>query len=295
MFTSTLSLAATSVVTSLVLVWAVRGERWLTSLRLLPTRFRQQPALRWTLVVIGATLAINALELRFEPWLATHLHHDFTAWAAFRGASLPLRLQAAATPWLTEFFTWAYITVFPMLPLLALIAFQDHPGRRRFLRDLALVFAINYLVALPFFVFFPVREAWDGGAGIRFLIPSVYPAFNAQYRPMSGLDNCFPSLHSAISLSMFLLAARSGDRRLTAVMALAAMTIVTATFYLGVHWTTDAIAGAALALTANAVAALVQRATRRAALQQRETVVLPGEPHAPALPAPVFATPAKHQ
>ncbi len=296
MFTSTTSLALTSVVTFLVLVWAVRGERALRSLRLFPARLRQQPGLRWTLAVLGAMLVLNALEMRLEPWLGSHLRLDFTPWAASLGATLPVRLQTDAMPWLTQLFTWAYITVFPLLPLVAVVAFQDRPGRRRFLRDLALIYAINYLVALPFYLTFPVREAWAGGAGIHFLIPSVYPGFNAQYRPMSGLDNSFPSLHSALSLSVFLLAARSGDRRLTMVTALGAMAIVTATFYLGVHWTTDAVAGAALAVAANAVAALVRRAERqRAEQRQGRTGVLPGESRqsVPTFRAPAFATQTK--
>lgn len=286
MFTSTASLMATSLVTFLVMVWAVRGERALPSLRLFPANLRRQQGLRSALAVFGALLVLNALEMRLEPWLATHLHADFTPWAAHLGAALPLRLQVAAAglpplpqALLTGFFTWIYITVFPLLPLVAIVAFQDHPGRRRFLRNLALVYAINYLVALPFYLVFPVREAWSGGAGIHFLIPQVYPGFNAQYRPLSGLDNSFPSLHTALSLSVFLLALRSGDRRLALVTGLGAAAVATATFYLGVHWTTDALAGAALAVAANAVAAAPLRGVANR----------PVETRSPALRVPALA------
>jgi len=106
-------------------------------------------------------------------------------------------------------------------------------------------------VALPFYILMPVKEAWAAAMGIRFLIPEVYPLFEAQYRPLSGLDNCFPSLHTSLALTFALVAWRSGYRRLGIVLSAAAGLVMISTLYLGVHWFLDMLVGVVLAVAAS--------------------------------------------
>ncbi|MFD2880164.1 phosphatase PAP2 family protein [Paenibacillus rhizoplanae] len=86
---------------------------------------------------------------------------------------------------------------------------------------------LTYAIAIPFYLYFPVNEVWSyAPAGVRFIMLDAFPKFEQEYRPLSGLNNCFPSLHTAISVSMALLAYRSGNRRWMVISTISAVIIV---------------------------------------------------------------------
>lgn len=111
---------------------------------------------------------------------------------------------------------------------------------------------INYAVAIPFYLFFPVNEVWSyPPAAVEFRMLDVFPSFEENYRQLSGLDNCFPSLHTSISVTVALLASQSGNRRWAIFTSISALIVIFSIFYLGIHWLTDMIAGTILAITAS--------------------------------------------
>lgn len=91
----------------------------------------------------------------------------------------------------------------------------------------------------------------------------VFPKFEQEYRPLSGLNNCFPSLHTSISVTMALLAFRSGNRRWMVITSISAVVIVFGIFYLGIHWLTDMIGGTLLAVLASTVGVQLAKLTLR--------------------------------
>ena len=64
------------------------------------------------------------------------------------------------------------------------------------------------------------------------------------------MNNCFPSLHTSLSISVALISIHSGYRRLALVISTSAAIIVFSTIYLGIHWLVDVVAGMAGALAA---------------------------------------------
>ena len=102
---------------------------------------------------------------------------------------------------------------------------------------------LNYFIAIPFFLFVPVYETWVYHPHVEFLIPHIYPSFEQEYRAMSGLDNCFPSLHTSMLATLALIAVRSkagcSAKSRPYVRGSSAFSI----FYLGIHWFLDAVAG----------------------------------------------------
>ena len=136
------------------------------------------------------------------------------------------RLQGAVA-WqpLTWLFGYAYVVVFPCLVVVALVVLDE----RRDGHGLALVLAgylLNYLLALPFYAWVPVRETFvyyhESGLGppaARLLLDDLSPVVMELYRPMSGVDNCFPSLHTSLSVTLALVAWQAGRRRGRAVTA----------------------------------------------------------------------------
>ncbi len=249
-YSSSWSLGASGVVMGLVALWLVTGRNpfgviW-SALRVLVTEHRFL-----ALVLLAySMLALNLLEARVEANMAPSITWDFTRQVAQVGTGFLLALQRLEWAPLTHLFTFVYVILFPVLMIAALlhyVAIRDFAA----LRNHVVGYWVNYLVALPFYLWFPVKEAWAGGVGVRFLIPQVFLAFEQVYRPHSGLDNCFPSLHTSLALTYALVAYRNGHKRLGAVLGVGAGLVMFSTLYLGVHWVLDVAAGSLLALLAS--------------------------------------------
>lgn len=210
------------------------------------------------LFLILATVGINILELAMENsfsfvnWDMTPYIHvlegDFTA---------KLQLFLANKP-LTQFLTYVYVFAFPAIIWVSL-AYYNYQNDSRMMTAVLFALLLNYLIAFPFYVLFPVNEAWYHSSHVRPLFHEVYHNFETQYRNFSGMNNCFPSLHSSLSMTMALLATRSPYKRLARVMQVSAGLIIFATLYLGIHWLTDVTAGVVTALVAVSLAMSPER------------------------------------
>jgi membrane-associated phospholipid phosphatase len=164
----------------------------------------------------------------FERYLSFELH-DTTSAIAYYGYSA------------------SYFVVFPVLCLSVVWALARRRDPRPY-QAVSLAVAINYLVSLPFFIFFPVPERWSSPVTEAMLLSDrVSDKLIEFFRPMSGLDNCFPSFH--VSLTVLFVGACFMFRVPMRMSALVfGTTIVLSTFALGVHWIPDMIAGFALGI-----------------------------------------------
>jgi membrane-associated phospholipid phosphatase len=174
--------------------------------------------------------AFRALEgnLSFES-------HDVTNWVAVYGYS-------------TSYFF--------LLPILG-IGLLGVLWRRKAVhgyRVLCLSIAADYLLSLGFFLFFPVPERWafpDSGAML--LSDRWSSGLIELLRPISGLDNCFPSTHVSFTVVIILVGYLFRVRMRHTVLALGTTTILS-TFVLGIHWLPDIVAGIAVAFLSVALA-----------------------------------------
>ena len=260
--------------TVLAMVWiALPGERpwtvvWGCVRRLVRSRRR-------TLYLSGflALLAFNYLWLHLgaDRWCTEQVvarrGADFTE-VIHRGieGDAVAHIQSAVG-WgpLTWGLGFAYVTVFPCMIFTTLFVF-DHQGHRLGLGLVLAGYVLNYLLELPFFVCVPVRETFvyyqESGLGppaARLLLDDISPLIMEVYRGMSGVDNCLPSFHTSLSVTLAL-AAWHGGRRLGWLMSLAAVPTVLATVYLGIHWVTDFAAGLVVGVV---VYGLARRIVRR--------------------------------
>jgi len=156
-------------------------------------------------------------------------------------------------------YSASYFVIFPALCLYVAWALTRKTDPRPY-QAVGLAVAIDYLISLPFFVFFPVPERWSApGTGAMLLSDKVSDRLIELVRPMSGLDNCFPSFH--VSLTVLVVAA-CFMFRVPMRMCAAALgaTIVLSTFVLGVHWVPDMMAGVAVGIASLLLAwRIVQR------------------------------------
>lgn len=164
----------------------------------------------------------------FERYLSFELHDTTSAIASYG-------------------YSASYFFIFPVLCLSVGFALARRKDPRPY-QAVSLAVAIDYAISLPFFIFFPVPERWSSPVTEAMLLSDkVSDKLIEIVRPMSGLDNCFPSFH--VSLTVLLVAACFMFRVPMRMSALVfGAVIVLSTFVLGVHWIPDMIAGVALGI-----------------------------------------------
>jgi membrane-associated phospholipid phosphatase len=148
-------------------------------------------------------------------------------------------------------YVWIFTFILYFTPIL-LLCLDDRVTIRRY--SVAMLF--NYVVLIPFYLFFPVTVTGfyaDSG-----LTPLLYINTNwgRVVTSVDPLNNDFPSGHVSIVLTTMLVLASAGWDRRGYVYFLAASVagIVFAVLYLGVHWLADVFAGLVLAVGATMLA-----------------------------------------
>ncbi|GAA3408271.1 phosphatase PAP2 family protein [Paenibacillus hodogayensis] len=200
------------------------------------------------LLGIVIILFFNKIELTLESKMKHH--SDFTpAVFGLEGNFVSIFQKVFENGALTSVLTFFYVVVFPAIMLTSIGVYTY---QRQFKLFYAVCYAlmINYMIAIPFYLFFPVTEVHAFNPNVKFLMLEAFPTFENDYRPLSGLDNCFPSLHTSISVTMAMIALRSKSLFWKRFVPIAALIIIFSIFYLGVHWLTDMAGGTVLGLLA---------------------------------------------
>ncbi|XID93632.1 phosphatase PAP2 family protein [Paenibacillaceae bacterium WGS1546] len=197
------------------------------------------------LLAVLAILLLNKYELKMEEWLniSYDLTPALTGWEGAWPAWLQSRLQSDV---LTAICAIFYLVLFQSA-MIASVGIYTYRQNMRLYYALCVAILVNYLAAVPFYLFVPVNEVWYVVPEVRFLMLDAYPSFEEEYRALSGLNNCFPSLHTSLSVTLAILASRSGIRRWAVFNWINASVIIFSIFYLGIHWFSDMVAGVALA------------------------------------------------
>lgn len=214
---------------------------------------------------MAGILMLNKYELQFEQEHFIN-QKDFTPMIFQWEGSLVKHVQDLFyNPSLTPVLAYFYLLVFQALIIGSIgVYLIQHNKAHVYATCYAIL--INYAMAIPFFLLFPVNEAWSyQPSGVTFYMLEVFPDFEAVYRPLSGLNNCFPSLHTSLSVTMAVLAFRSGNKRWAIITGVSAAIIIFSIFYLGIHWFSDMIAGTLLGLMASTLGIYLGRRTHQRA------------------------------
>lgn len=236
----------------LILIWAnTLRAPWHAVISLFRQLIKSRHLL-WLLLLTVGVLMLNKYELLLENQLPYDM--DFTPWILrIEGhfvASFQSLFHASAVTEVAAFF---YLVIFQAL-ILASLGIYASDNRLPLLYATCCTVILNYVVAIPFYLLFPVNEVWSyPPSGASFYMLEVFPDFEKVYRPLSGLNNCFPSLHTSVSVSMAILAMRSGNRRWGIIASCCSAIILFSIFYLGIHWFTDMLGGLVLAVSASTV------------------------------------------
>ena len=205
--------------------------------------------------ILAFILLINKLELKLESLLSGQTDYS-SLFYSYEHTILPMIQSTFRHQLLTEITTFFYIIMFITLIATSVVTYLLQEDWKLFYTFLYAI-GFNYIFAIPFYLLFPVNEAWYSHPQIEFFIPAVYPGFESQYRHMSGLDNCFPSLHNSISMTVLFVSSKSSSLALKSLTYISVPIIMFATIYLGIHWLTDMAAGILLAIIATKTALLI--------------------------------------
>jgi membrane-associated phospholipid phosphatase len=199
---------------------------------------------RRAIAAIGVVVALNYVEGAWDPNLTRWLGWNATPLVHAIEGDLVGRVQATTPRWLVVALALVYVPGF-LAMLTAPLAVWRAPQDRVVAGRYVVAFVLNYVVALPFFLLLPVQEVgYSGLSSARPLLNSVWPGITAQLHVGSPVDNCFPSMHVSCVVTALWYAHAHGPNRLRGLAWAVAPATAWSTMVLGIHWVSDAIAGA---------------------------------------------------
>jgi membrane-associated phospholipid phosphatase len=175
--------------------------------------------------------------------------------AAFRGLEGNLSFESHdLTNWLAVYgYSVAYVFFLPILGLGVAAVLWRRKDVRAY-RILCVSVAADYLFSLGFFLFFPIPERWSyADSGAMLLSDRWSSRLIELVRPMSAMDNCFPSTHVSLTIVLILVSYVAGLRFRHTICALGT-SVILSTFVLGIHWLPDIVAGMAVGVLSVALA-----------------------------------------
>ena len=216
------------------------------------------------LILLAIVFLVNLVETSIENalWnrygLGRELGYRLAQAAHWFEGSARVYAYDIASPVVVYGYSIAYFFLLLLLVVCTGWALARAHGREPF-RVFALAVAIDYAISLPFFLFFPVPERWaypDSGA---ILLSDLWaPALIEVFRPISGLDNCFPSFHVSLTVVAVGLGFFYHLRYRWSAFWLGLL-ICLSTYVLGIHWLTDIVAGLTAGSLAVAIAVHLNR------------------------------------
>ncbi|MCK5112191.1 MAG: inositol phosphorylceramide synthase [Thermoplasmatales archaeon] len=148
---------------------------------------------------------------------------------------------------LVYFFVLMYIVVYPFTlwfsPLYFLFT-DDKKAMKSFAYGLLLM----YSIALPFYLFFPVTNVYTF-YGIESALETVVPNVEQFFYSTTTYNNCFPSLHVAMTLLIAKSVSFTKNKKYTYFAYFCAISVILSVIYLAIHWITDVICGVILAFS----------------------------------------------
>lgn len=183
-------------------------------------------------VAWGTTYVVNTLAMHF------HVSHTFTSTIYdIEGATVAAFQGTTATP-LTVLFTAVYLVGFPFLVLFTYFKLKAHDPEEAY--RYAMAYVCMVLLAVPFFILFPVKITSLYLYQVEPLMYELSPVIQQGIYATDTLVKAFPSLHTGLSV-LAALYARKADAAYASTAAVLAVAIVLSTLYLGIHWLTDLI------------------------------------------------------
>jgi membrane-associated phospholipid phosphatase len=198
------------------------------------------------LLIIFSVVIIHLLEVNIiDSFTSNIIGIDFAHNFYFIENGIVYWFSQNWVPALVIFFAVMYIAVYPFTiwfsPLYFLIT-----DDKKSLKFLTYGLLIIYLISFPFYLFFPVSNVYTY-FGIQSALESVIPGINQFFYSTTTTNNCFPSLHVAMTLLIAKSVSMTNNKKLKFFTYFCAITVIISVIYLAIHWIIDIIGGIIIA------------------------------------------------
>ena len=199
------------------------------------------------IVIILAVVIFHLVEVNIiDPIIDNLINFDFaTVLDNFEGGIVS-GFSNLWNPALVTFFVFIYIGVYPFTlwfsPFYFLVT-----NNVKSMKTLAYGLFSIYLIALPFYLFIPVTNVYKFYQ-LDSALNNVLPSVETFFYSLTTQNNCFPSLHTAMTILIAWCAYLTGNKKLSYFTIFCAIAVIISVLYLCIHWITDVIAGAAIAI-----------------------------------------------
>lgn len=199
---------------------------------------------RYLLMIFGVVV-VHLVEVNVvDPLVNSFVSWDFALVVVGIEDSFVVGMVDFWNPLVVGFFVVVYIAVYPFLLWFSVMYFI-WCREVRAMRTLALGLILVYAVALPFYLFVPVSNVYTF-FGLESALEVTIPGVEQFFLSTTTCDNCFPSLHTAISLLVAMSVWRTGNKRFGWFAWMVAGLVVVSVVYLAIHWVVDVAAGVLL-------------------------------------------------
>ena len=199
------------------------------------------------LLVILLLVLLHLIEVNvIDPFTTTLIGYDFASVLHSFEDSMVFWFTQHWIPGLLYFFVFIYIGIYPFLLWFSLL-YYIIVDEKKAMKSFTLSFVIIYAIAFPFYLFFPITNVYTY-FGASSALDTVIPSVEQFFYTTTTNNNCLPSLHVALSLLMARTALFTKNKRFIYLTVFCAVGVICAVIYLGIHWITDVIAGALLAV-----------------------------------------------
>ena len=212
-----------------------------------------------------AVLVLHLLLVQLDPAITALVGRDFAPQVSQLEGGAVTSLQQLWNPPSDVFFSVMYILIHPWMlyfpVLLFILSDEERPAKATLL-----MYPLTYLLALPFYLFFPATNVFTYH-GVASPVFELFPQLTGFYYGVTTPNNTFPSLHVALALLVAHAARYSRNRNYRYWAYFYAGSVTLATLYLNVHWIVDVVGGILVALV---VATFTRRfiSTERLALHR---------------------------
>jgi len=202
--------------------------------------------LPYVLIILGVVF-FQLLEVKLLDPLTTK-------WVGMDFAPAIQSIEDGAVYWFSQhwtpapvyFFVFMYIAIYPFTlwfsPLYFLLADEKRP-MKTFAYGSLMIFA----VAFPFYLFVPLTNVYKF-YGLESALNNVIPSVESFFYSVTTQNNCLPSLHTAMTILIAWSVRLTGNKKFTYFTYFCMVSVILSVIYLAIHWITDVIFGALLAI-----------------------------------------------